>query len=203
MASWLAWLSGLPAPWLYVAIAVAACLENIFPPLPADTVVALGAFVSARGEGTALGAWSATMIGNISGAIGMFYVGRRVGLRWLMSRYPRVFPPDAVAQISVRFRTHGIAAIVISRFLPAVRALVPPVAGALGYGVVRSAIAMSLASAIWYGIICVVAFRAGTNADVVLAIIAEQQRVLMLFVGALVVIGVAIFLWKRRGQSRS
>lgn len=198
MLSWLEWLSALPAPVLYLVIAAAACLENIFPPLPADTVVALGAFVSARGSGTALGAWTATMVGNIGGAIGMFFVGRYVGMRWLSSRYPKVFPEDAVSQISVRFKQHGMWAVAVSRLVPAVRALVPPVAGALGYGIGRTVMAMTFASAIWYGIVCVVAFRAGANADVVLARIAEQQRVVMIAAVVLIIGAVAIVLWRRR-----
>ena len=203
MTSWFAWLSGLPAPLLYIAIAIAACLENIFPPLPADTVVALGAFISARGEGTALGAWAATMVGNISGAVGMFYLGRRVGVQWLTSRYPRVFAPEAVAKISVQFKQRGIVAMVISRFLPAVRALVPPVAGALGYGAGPTVLAMSIASAVWYGIVCVVAFRAGANADVVLARIAEQQRVVMLLAAGIVIVVLTFVLWKRHREGKS
>jgi hypothetical protein len=58
----LAWLVALPKGTLYAVLAVAAFAENVFPPLPADTVIALGAFVAAQGPGTALGVWSATMI---------------------------------------------------------------------------------------------------------------------------------------------
>ena len=49
MSSLLAWLVALPAGWLYAVIAVAALMENVFPPLPADTVIALGAFVAHQG----------------------------------------------------------------------------------------------------------------------------------------------------------
>lgn len=203
MVSWLEWLSALPAPLLYVAIAMAALLENVFPPLPADTVVALGAFVSARGEGTVLGAWTATMVGNIGGAIAMFFVGRRVGMRWLTTHYPQVFPAEAVSQIAVRFKQRGMWAMAVSRLLPAVRALVPPVAGALGYGVGRTVIAMTAASAIWYGIVCQVAFRAGANADVVLARIAEQQRVVMIGAVVIVAVVIAVVVWRRRHGTSS
>ena len=36
------WLTGLPIGALYVAIAAIAAVENFFPPIPADTIVALG-----------------------------------------------------------------------------------------------------------------------------------------------------------------
>lgn len=206
MTELLAWLSALPAPLLYGAIALAAFAENIFPPLPADTVIALGAFVAARGAGTAFGAWSATMIGNIAGAMCMFGVGRRYGLPWLGARFPRLFPPDAAERFSKQFATQGMLAVVVSRFLPAVRAVVPPVAGALGIGAWRALVAMTLASGAWYGLVCVLAYRAGANADQFLARIVGQQRTLGLSALAVAVI-IAVIFWRQyraraRGRTR-
>lgn len=200
MQAWLDWLSALPAPWLYAAIAAAAFAENVFPPLPADTVVALGAFVSARGSGTAVGAWIATMIGNLGGAMTMFALGRRVGMPWLTARFPKVFPADASARIADRFRTRGLAAIAISRFLPGVRALVPPVAGAMGYKAGRSAIAMAIASGAWYGMVCWLAFRAGERADALLPQIAAQQRVLGA-IAAVIIAGALVFWYARKRRA--
>lgn len=201
MTELLAWLSALPAPLLYGAIALAAFAENIFPPLPADTVIALGAFVAARGAGTALGAWTATMVGNITGAMCMFAVGRRYGLPWLGRRFPRLFPPDAADRVAERFATQGVLAIVVSRFLPAVRAVVPPCAGALGVGAWRALIAMTLASGAWYGFVCVLAYRAGANADVLLARIAGQQRTLAIAALILVAIGALVYWWRHRARA--
>lgn len=194
----LAWLTGLPDPLLYGAIVLAAFAENVFPPLPADTVIALGAFVAARGNGTEFGVWSATMLGNIGGAMFMYWVGHRYGLPRLQRRFPRAFPADLAERFSEKFATQGIAAVVVSRFLPGVRAVVPPVAGALGIGAWRALIAMSLASGAWYAIVCVLAFRAGSNADALLAQIGTQQRTLGLGAAALLVLGAGVWLALRR-----
>lgn len=196
--AWIDWLAALPAPLLYAAIAIAAFAENIFPPLPADTVVALGAFVAARGDGTAVGAWAATMIGNLAGALTMFSVGRRIGVQRLSARFPRVFPPLATAEIAERFRQRGLPAVAMSRFVPGVRAVVPPVAGAIGMHVVPTAVAMSLASGVWYGIVCWMAFHAGANAEQLLERIAAQQRVLALAT-VVVFVGIAVYaVWRRK-----
>lgn len=198
----LAWLTSLPDPLLYGAIALAAFAENVFPPLPADTVIALGAFVAARGNGTEFGVWSATMVGNVGGAMLMYGLGHRYGLPWLMKRFPSVVSASAADRFAVRFKTQGMAAVVVSRFLPAVRALVPPMAGALGIGAVRAAIAMTLASGVWYGLVCVLAFRAGANADALLARIAEQQRTIGLVAVAIVLVVAAVLWWRRRAPHR-
>lgn len=197
------WLGTLPEPLLYGAILLAAFAENIFPPLPADTVVALGAFVAARGNGSALGAWTATMVGNIGGAMLMFTLGKRHGMPWLAKRMPSVFAGNASDKFIERFNRHGILAVVVSRFLPAVRAVVPPVAGALGVGAVRAALAMGLASGAWYGLVCVLAFRAGADADALLTRIASQQRTVGLIAVAIVVVGVVAFLIRKRIRDKS
>ncbi len=194
----LPWLTSLPEPLLYAALALAAFAENIFPPLPADTVIALGAFVSARGNGTALGVWCATMVGNIGGAMAMYGLGHRFGLPWLSRRFPRLFTTGATEQFTDRFAKQGMLAVVISRFLPGVRAVVPPLAGAMGIGAVRSLIAMTLASGVWYGLICILAFRAGANAETLLARIADQQRLIGITAASIVVIVLIVLWWRRR-----
>ena len=202
MTDILAWLSSLPEPLLYGAIILAAFAENIFPPLPADTVIALGAFVAARGNGSAIGVWTATMIGNIGGAMLMYGLGHRFGLPWLMHRFPSLFPAGATERITERFRTQGLLAVIVSRFLPGVRAVVPPLAGALGIGAVRALVAMSVASGVWYGLVCVLAFRAGANAEVLLERIAGNQRTIGLVATAFVVLALGV-VWWRRQRSRS
>lgn len=200
MLAWLDWLAALPAPLRYATIALAAFAENVFPPLPADTVVALGAFAAARGGGSATSAWLATMIGNIGGAMTMFGLGRRLGIGWLSVRLPRVFPPVATQRVAEDFRRRGLVAVVISRFLPGLRALVPPVAGALGVGAIRAAVAMTLASGVWYGIICVLAFRAGANAEALLARIASQQRIIGIIATVIAVVGIGLYIRRRRAR---
>ena len=198
MTDVLSWLSTLPEPLLYGALVLAAFAENIFPTLPADTVIALGAFVAARGSGTALGVWTATMLGNLGGAMAMYGLGHRYGLPWLLQRFPALFPSGATDRVSARFKTQGLLAVIVSRLLPGVRAVVPPVAGAMGLGAVRALIAMSLASGAWYGLVCVLAFRAGANADALLERIADEQQTVGLVAAGVVVVAVMVIGWRTR-----
>lgn len=197
MTELLDWLGALPAPLLYLAIAVAAFAENVFPPLPADTAIALGAFVAARGDASAPGAWGATMVGNLGGALLMYLLGRRLGAPWLARKLPILGGPEAAERVQQQYARHGLWALIVSRFIPAVRAVVPPLAGALGVGLGRAMIAMSLASALWYGLITWFAFTIGANVDALLAAVAQSQRLL-----AGVAVGIAavalVIWWVRR-----
>jgi hypothetical protein len=70
----------------------------------------------------------------------------------------------------------------------------------MGIGAVRALIAMSLASGAWYGLVCVLAFRAGANADALLERIAGQQRAVGLVAAGIVVVTIGVMWW--RAQSR-
>ena len=197
----LAWLTSLPPALLYAALAVTAASENVFPPLPADTVVAFGAFLAARGDASLPGAFLATWLGNVAGAMLMYWLGRRYGAAWLARKVPALgVGEDArdshVGRLYARF---GVPALFLSRFLAAARALVPPVAGALRIPAATTAIAIALASAVWYGAIAVIAYNLGTRWDAVAAQMAEMGR--WVGVGAVViavVVGLVVLAWRRR-----
>jgi membrane protein DedA with SNARE-associated domain len=159
------WLTGLPQAGVYGVIALFAALENIFPPLPADSVIALGAFLAARGaEVTLLGVFFATWIPNVASAIGMYWVARTVGRTFAGSRAGRrLLSPRAMAALERAYQRHHLWGIFVSRFLPGYRAVVPPFAGLLGLGSFRALAPVVLASGLWYGFLVWLAHRIGTN----------------------------------------
>lgn len=191
------WLTGLPVLVLYLVLGVAAFVENVFPPVPADVTIALGAFVVARGGGSVFAVWAATMIGNIGGAMMMYYLGHRYGMPWLEKKIPALKGAGG-NRFEAHYKRFGIPGLILSRFLPGVRGVVPPIAGAMQIGALRSAIAMSVASGAWYAIVCVLAFRAGSNAEGLLAKIGESQKYLGLGAAVIVLIGVGIWYIRRK-----
>src|SRR4051794_13211424 len=158
-------LASVPPVTLYAVMFVVAALENVFPPIPSDTVVAFGSFLAARGSGTIVGAFLATWVGNLGGAMLMYGAGRKYGAERVERRWFRDKADGTAAESKIQrmYNRYGMSALFLSRFIPGVRALVPPFAGALRLPAVRSMIVMGIASGIWYGIISYLAFRVGSN----------------------------------------
>jgi membrane protein DedA with SNARE-associated domain len=194
----LEFLRGLNPLALYAVACVAAAAENVFPPLPSDVVVAFAAFLAAQGRGSALGAFLAVLVGNVAGAMFMYRVGAKFGAERVLRRFGAAGPQEA--KLRDWYGRYGLGAIAVSRFLPGVRAIVPPVAGALRVGAVRAAVAMAIPSGLWYAAITYFAFTAGGNFDALRARMAAGQKWLAIAAGVLVLAGLIVW-WLRRRRA--
>lgn len=195
------WLTSLPPSTLLPAMALLAAAENVFPPMPADVLIALGAFLAARADASPLPAFFAVLGGNVVGALAMYAVGRRFGAEWTERKFHLRHKDSADATMSSWYARYGIASLFLGRFIPGVRAVVAPFAGALRTPVVRTALAMTAASTLWYGLITIIAFRAGDNWEEVARTIGRMGTVTGLVAAALAALLVVLWLRHRRKRS--
>jgi membrane protein DedA with SNARE-associated domain len=195
------WLSHAPLALLYLIMAAFAAVENVFPPIPADTVVALGSWLAARGQGSPLWAFLSVWVGNIAGASAMYYVGRRHGTAWIERRFPKIADEKSENRFRELHRKYGAASLFLSRFIPGVRALVPPFAGALRLPAVSSLASISIASGIWYGLVSYLAFRAGAaDWNALTGRISSVGRWIAVGAGVVLAIGALVW-WLRQRRS--
>ena len=198
MQDFLSWLEGLQPSTLYAALAVVAAAENVFPPLPADTVVAFGAFLAARGQATLVGAFLATWLGNVGGALLVYALGRRYGVQYAHEWMVRFGGGAGESRLKRMYERRGILALFLSRFIPGLRALVPPFAGALRVPPVHATLAIAIASAIWYGIVTIIAYRVGSDWDALQARLRSAGVTAALIAGGLAVLAIGWYLIRRR-----
>jgi len=192
------WLSGLPPAALYAALGIVSAAENVFPPLPADTVVAFGAFLAARGQATLFGAFIATWFGNVAGALFVYMLGRRYGAQYAHSWMVRFGGGASESRLKRMYERNGILALFLSRFIPGLRALVPPFAGALRVSPVHATLAIAVASAIWYGIVTLIAYRVGTDWEALQARLRAAGATAALAAGLVAIVGITWWLVRRR-----
>lgn len=196
------WLNALPLGTLYVAIAGISAFENFFPPFPSDAVVAFGSFLASRADGSALTVLFLGWAGNVGGAIFTYILGRRYGGKKFLHWIEQYAGPTAEQRIRQLYKKYGFAGLFLSRFLPGVRAIVPPFAGALklpAFGVILS---IASASFVWFGVITFLAFRAGDNWELLQQYLVQSGKVAGGIATGVVVLGFAIWLWKRRSGQR-
>ena len=204
MSHWLdviqTWVDALPLGGLYLLLGLVAFIEGIFPPVPADLVVALGSFLAARRGAQLWLTAGSIVIGSVGGAMVVYAVARRFGAAWLHARLRKAGIDNLEQRLEVMYSEYGMTALFISRFLPGLRAVCPPMAGATRVPPIRTALVFLLASSIWYGAIAWIAFQVGDDWDQMQVKVKHfANRVgSVAFGAALVAAAVAVIVIRRR-----
>jgi membrane protein DedA with SNARE-associated domain len=195
-------LASLPRAPTYLVLMALSAVENVFPPIPADTAVALGAFLARRGELSVVPLAALCWLANTGTAAATYAFARTHGPSFFREGWGRrVMPPGVMASLEEAYGRWGTAGIFVSRFFPGVRAAVTPFAGVAGLGPVRALLPAALASAIWYAFLAFIGYGVAENWDAVKALVADTNRVLGM--GAVVLTAaMAVWLW-RRSRRRS
>jgi len=187
---------------VYAVVGALAAVENVFPPVPADTAVALGALLSAGGTISAWSVFLITWVANVSSATAVYVAARVVGRPFFRGRTGgRLVRPAALTRIERLYERHGVWAIFVSRFIPGVRAVVPPFAGVAGLGAVRALVPVALASGLWYGALTFVAALTIRNVGQIGAFVTGLNRVALVGAAVVLLAVVSVLLARRRARS--
>lgn len=175
-------------------------MENIVPPVPADTFVLFGAFLAAGGRASALVIFFVTWFANVASAFWVYRLALRYGAQLVDAPIARwILQPHQIEQINRFYGRFGVAALAFSRFLPAFRAVVPVFAGLAGMRWYRVLPPIALASGLWHGILVLIGSFAGHNWEAVVGIFSGFSRVL-LWVALPFLIIIAVWWWRTRRQ---
>jgi membrane protein DedA with SNARE-associated domain len=171
---------------LYGLITTLAAVENVFPPVPADVAVALGAFLAGRGLLDAWLVFGLTWAANVGSGAAVYALARRHGralFQGVLGR--RLFSDATIARIGEQYRRHGTWGIFLSRLLPVWRGLVMPFAGIAGVPAWRALVPLAAASGLYYGALIVLVTTLGTNLEGVLHVLGRVNAVLAVVGGVL------------------
>jgi undecaprenyl-diphosphatase len=184
-------------PWTYALVGVMAFLETgAFVGLvaPGETVVIAGGVVAGQGEIQLVPLIGLVWVCAVLGDTTSFYIGRRLGRRFLERHGPRFkITEERLEQVEAFFARRGGVTILIGRFIGIVRALAPFVAGAskmpfrkfLPYDVVGSGL--------WATTFVLLGYFSWRNIDKAAQIASRGT----LAVGTTATLGVAVFLAHR------
>jgi membrane protein DedA with SNARE-associated domain len=190
-------LASLPLVPTYLVLMALSALENVFPPVPADTAVALGAFLARRGEISVVPLAVLCWLANLASACGTYLLGRRHGRAFFREGWGRrIMSPEVLTALEEAYARWGTAGIFASRFLPGLRAAVPPFAGVAGLPAARALLPAAIASLIWYAFLATAGYQLAANWEAVKSLVADANRVLGIAAVAATT-AVVVWLWRR------
>jgi membrane protein DedA with SNARE-associated domain/membrane-associated phospholipid phosphatase len=190
--------------WTYALVGVLAFLETgafIGLIAPGETVVIAGGVIAGQGEIDLVPLIGLVWICAVLGDTTSFYLGRRLGRRFLERHGPRVkITPERLMSVEGYFDRHGGKTILIGRFIGLVRALAPFIAGTSGMPFRRFIPFSIVGTGLWATTFCVLGYIFWRSFDQVAHLAGQAIFGFGLTVGVIVGIVVA---YKRRAEIRT
>ena len=193
--------------WGYVAVFLLIILGNVGLPIPEESILAAAGYLVWRGQ---LRFSVILILGIVGAAAGDnlgYWIGRRYG-RVAVERYSRrlLMNPERLQTLGCFVMKHGFLGVFAARFIPGLRFLASPLAGAAGLPV-RSFVMANMLGALAYvpyvvGIGYAVGYGLGTYVERVRHVVGEVEAIILITV---IILGAALMgwrLWQVRHPSR-
>lgn len=139
----------------YLGIIFLIAIENIFPPIPSEVVLAFTGFATITTSLKILPSILAATLGAVIGALILYALGRLLSVQrlenFLTGRWGKLLhlKPADLEKAAVFFNRHGGQAVFFGRFVPVVRSLISLPAGMAEYSFNRFVIFTSIGTLIW------------------------------------------------------
>lgn len=191
--------------FLYVLLFLSSVIENVFPPIPGDTITGLGAFLVGTGRLNFWAVYIVTTLGSLLGFMIIFAFGRYFGYDFFMKKNYRFFSKDTIESAIPRFNKYGYLVVFANRFAPGIRSVISLAAGVLRLNPLFTGFAALISAAVWNLIFIKIGFSLGSNWDIVkekLELMLIDYNITAGIIILLIVLALCakIFLKKRRSK---
>ncbi|MCF8129471.1 MAG: DedA family protein [Deltaproteobacteria bacterium] len=198
-------LDALPSAVLYLLLGVSAFVENIFPPIPGDTITAFGAFLVGAHRLDFMGVYLSTTLGSLAGFMALFWIGNLLGRKFFLEKDYRLFSAESILQAEHWFQKYGYFLILLNRFFPGIRSIISLAGGISKLGVFRVALLALISAAAWNLIWIAIGYSLGNNWELVkekMGAILFQYNLSFLAVASLVILIFLLRMIRKRREAK-
>jgi len=117
-------LNTLPDTLIYFLLGLSAFVENVFPPIPGDTITAFGAFLVGTERLDFFGVYLSTVLGSLIGFMFLFWIGGLLGQRFFLEKDFWFLKAQDIIKAEEWFRKYGYLLILLNRFFPGIRSVI-------------------------------------------------------------------------------
>ncbi len=189
----------LPPALAYVLLFISAFVENVFPPIPGDTVTVIGAYLVSTGKLTFWGVYIATTVGSVIGFFTMYLLGLIIGTRLLQSKMiQKYFSLQKSERVKKWFANYGYWVIVANRFLSGTRSVISLFAGFFALKWLPVLLLSFLSAAIWNGLLIYGGYLLGNNWKTIIYWVKQYNKIVLIISVFLVILWLFYqLLWKK------
>ena len=200
----LEYLQSLPGILIYLFLGLSAFVENIFPPIPGDTITAFGALLVGIGGLSFFGVYFSTTLGSLVGFLFLFQLGAFLGRRFFIKKNIRFFKHKDILRAEEWFGKYGYLIIALNRFFPGIRSVIAVAAGILHLKKIPVGLLALLSCSVWNLIWISLGYGLGSNWDVIQVRLKELRTkyyVSLLIVLGLFILAVIVWKWNRKRKN--
>ena len=185
--------------WGYIGIAFLIAVENIFPPIPSEVILAFGGFMTSQTTLNAIGVIISATIGSTVGAIVLYLIGRILNKERLerivsgkIGKVLRLKASD-IEKADKWFDTKGQKTVFICRFIPIVRSLISIPAGMSEMNFIKFLLYTVLGSTIWNTVLVLLGKELGDSWERVVEVFNNFSHIILVVLIIVVVFGIFWF----------
>ena len=148
---------------LYLILFASAVLENLFPPVPGDTITVIGAFFVGKGILSFPIVYAVTTFGSTCGFMILFYIGYFLEREFFMKKDFKFFSAKSLVSAEKWFEKYGYYVVLGNRFIPGLRSVVSIAAGITVLRPRRIFLFALISAAVWNFIWIYAGYSLGNN----------------------------------------
>jgi membrane protein DedA with SNARE-associated domain len=191
--------------FLYAFLFASSVVENLFPPVPGDTITAFGAFLVGTGKLLFWPVYLVTTLGSVTGFMLLALVGRKAGRAFFLNRDFRFFPAHRIQEAEKWFTSYGSLVVLGNRFFPGFRSVISIVTGISRIPMKRAALLALVSAALWNMIWIQAGYYLGSNWEEVLEQVQglmKNYNIVAFFVLSLLLLAFIVVRWYRSYRGR-
>lgn len=156
-------LTNMHDVWLYAFLFLSAVIENLFPPIPGDTITVFGAFLVGTGRLNFALVFIITTVGSATGFLLLYLFGAFLEREFFIEKDYRFFSAKSILAAEEWFRKYGYYVVAANRFLPGVRSVISLASGISGLSPLKVFLYCNLSAAVWNFIWIYTGYTLGNN----------------------------------------
>ncbi|MBW1721610.1 MAG: DedA family protein [Deltaproteobacteria bacterium] len=164
--TFLQYLETLPDLLVYFLLGLSAFVENIFPPIPGDTITAFGAFLVGLGRLQFFGVFLSTTVGSLTGFMTLFQLGKILGRTFFTRKDFRFLRSRDILKAESWFNRYGYLLVAANRFLPGIRSAIAVAGGITRLKTMPVILLAAISCGVWNFIWILAGFSLGSEWEV-------------------------------------
>ncbi len=187
----------------YGILFVSAFVENVFPPIPGDTVTVIGAYLVSSGKLDFWGVYIATTLGSVAGFFTMYLIGLFLGTRILESKWvKKSFNTQKMENVKRWFADYGYWVIFANRFLSGARSVISLFAGFFALRWIFVLLLATASAALWNGLLIYGGYLLGVNWQKIVEMLKSYNKIVLIVIVVGIILAVLYRKWRTMNHEK-